>query len=62
MISGEQKRQGGYLVALLLPFCSHHYFLLHSFHVRVGGPFEKFVDWRQCSAVMQRGGDCYAKF
>jgi hypothetical protein len=27
------------------------------------GPFEKFVDWRQCAAVIQRerGGDCYAK-
>jgi len=26
------------------------------------GPFEKFVDWQQCAAVMQReGGDCYAK-
>jgi hypothetical protein len=20
----------------------------------VGGPFEKFVDWRQCAALMQR--------
>jgi hypothetical protein len=20
----------------------------------IGGPFEKFVDWRQCTAVMQR--------
>jgi hypothetical protein len=23
-------------------------------HTHIGGPFEKFVDWRQCAAVMQR--------
>jgi hypothetical protein len=23
-------------------------------HPTVRGPFEKFVDWRQCAAVMQR--------
>jgi hypothetical protein len=22
--------------------------------IKIGGPFEKFVDWRQCVAVMQR--------
>jgi hypothetical protein len=26
--------------------------LINALHVR--GPFEKFVDWRQCAAVMQR--------
>jgi hypothetical protein len=25
-----------------------------SFYILVGGPFEKFVDWRQCATVMQR--------
>jgi hypothetical protein len=28
------------------------YFLLILLYLR--GPFEKFVDWRQCAAVMQR--------
>jgi len=23
-------------------------------HIYTGGSFEKFVDWRQCAAVMQR--------
>jgi hypothetical protein len=26
------------------------------------GHFEKFVDWRQCAAVMQRKAVTYAKF
>jgi hypothetical protein len=31
--------------------------MLHNeeLYVYIGGPFEKFVDWRRCSAVMQRG-------
>jgi hypothetical protein len=27
----------------------------------IAGPFEKFVDWRQCAAVMQREAVTYAK-
>jgi hypothetical protein len=27
----------------------------------VRGPFEKFVDWRQCAAVMEREAVTYAK-
>jgi hypothetical protein len=27
---------------------------LYFFIVSVRGPFEKFVDWRQCAAVIQR--------
>jgi hypothetical protein len=23
-------------------------------YIYIGGPFEKFVDWRQCAAVVQR--------
>jgi hypothetical protein len=30
----------------------HRYKVLHVVYVR--GPFERFVDWRQCAAVMQR--------
>jgi hypothetical protein len=35
-----------YLAKLLIyvSFCSHN----------IRGPLEKFVDWRQCTAVMQR--------
>jgi hypothetical protein len=25
-----------------------------SFRILIQGPFEKFVDWQQCAAVMQR--------
>jgi hypothetical protein len=28
----------------------------------IRGPFEKFVDWRQCAAAMQREAVTYAKF
>jgi hypothetical protein len=28
--------------------------LLHSASTKIRGPFEKFVDWRQCAAVLQR--------
>jgi hypothetical protein len=26
----------------------------YEFYCDIRGPFEKFVDWRQCAAVMQR--------
>jgi hypothetical protein len=29
--------------------------------VKVRGPFEKFVDWRQCAAVTEREAVTYAK-
>jgi hypothetical protein len=28
----------------------------------IRGPFEKFVDWRQCVTVMQREAVTYAKW
>jgi hypothetical protein len=32
-----------------------------AFSLFMVGPFEKFVDWRQCAAVMQREAVTYAK-
>jgi hypothetical protein len=29
--------------------------------INVRGPFEKFVDWRKCAAVMQREAATYTK-
>jgi hypothetical protein len=31
------------------------------FEIKIRGPFERFVDWRQCAAVMQREAVTYAK-
>jgi hypothetical protein len=28
--------------------------LIYKYIVHIRGPFEKFVDWRQCAAIMQR--------
>jgi hypothetical protein len=41
------------LQKVLLVLCMHvcRYVYIRS---KVGGPFAKFVDWRQCAAVMQR--------
>jgi hypothetical protein len=33
-------------------FYSSNYEILGLYNIR--GPFEKFVDWRKCAAVMQR--------
>jgi hypothetical protein len=38
-----------YVIAHII--CNHHVYCV-SVHVR--GPLEKFVNWRQCAAVMER--------
>jgi hypothetical protein len=36
------------------------YLYIHTYiHTYIQGPFEKFVDWRQCTAVMQREAMTY---
>jgi hypothetical protein len=30
-------------------------FYVHNHLIKIREPFEKFVEWRQCAAVMQRG-------
>jgi hypothetical protein len=40
-------------------FYGHEYMGILKLLVR--GPFEKFVDWRQCVAVIQREAVTYAK-
>jgi hypothetical protein len=35
---------------------------IHQEALLVRGPFEKFVDWRQCAAVMHREAVTYANF
>jgi hypothetical protein len=35
--------------------------ILPGFILFLRGPIEKFVDWRQCAAVMQRVAVTYAK-
>jgi hypothetical protein len=39
----------------------HHAMKMYG-RLKVRGPFAKFVDWRQCAAVMQREAVTYAKF
>jgi hypothetical protein len=33
-----------------------------SAHLQIRGPFEKFADWRQCAAVIQREAVTYTKW